>query len=355
MTNNTPMNRRRFLAVVAGTSGAVAAAGFGGWRLLGGHGTSKRAVTAFNVDPGVDVVQVEAGFADAATWKNELLTLRPGPPGTGITVRSETTGEDHAVQAPDDFEARCIGVIDDTIVIGGHRLTETSSLEFEAGVDYDTLIAQAGPESERLASQPGRPIGTTHRHTFAEHFPTVVATHNLASWASREFEVGVGTGGSVGAVVGDGSYLAVDHYAFAEIQDSIIEVAVVNAHDAFKGVSSIHRSIPLDHGALRGMSSTTHEEILIVEDRLGTRGYGADGRVIFDIGTDRALLGVTSAGHHTYVSTADMAGQRRLLTYVDGLHIATRLENIGLPIIHRLSKDIAISNPSPMEEIIRRS
>ena len=251
-SSSQPMSRRRFLAVVGGTGGALGVAGLGGWRLFGGAGGSQaQTLAAAGVDAGVEVVEVEAGFVDATVWDDQLLTLRAAPDGPGIVLHSETTGQDHPVQTPEGFTARCVGVIDDTIVIGGHREIETGQVSFEAGTDYETLLKLAGPEAEALLSQPGRPAAAPHQRTLRGKFASLVITRDIGSWTSHEVLLPDRTGGSVAAVLERSGTLAMDHYRFPSEADSNYEAVLIGAVAALGGTGQFRDwSQSVDHGSI---------------------------------------------------------------------------------------------------------
>ncbi len=123
------------------------------------------------------IVRVEPGFVDATSWRDDLFTLRQGP--AGMLLRSETAARDHVVSVSDGFAGRCLGVHENLLVIGGHRLVQTGTTTFEAGTPYETLLAQAGHESKALLAQPERPIVRPHRHIFVERFPSLLVTEDL--------------------------------------------------------------------------------------------------------------------------------------------------------------------------------
>ena len=228
MSSTQPMSRRRFLAVVGGTGGALGVAGLGGWRLLGGGEGSGPAAGGLAVDPGVEIVEVQPGFADATVWNDELLTLRAATDGSGIVLRSETTDTDHPVDAPDGFAARCVGVIDDTIVIGGHRNVEFARTAFESGIEYETLLRSAGPQAQTLLDQPSRPITYPHEHVSIGRSATVTHTNDLEAWRNQTINMSDGTGASLATIFPSSVTFALERYSDPEHADSIYEVALVN-------------------------------------------------------------------------------------------------------------------------------
>lgn len=272
------MNRRRFLALVGGAGGSWLAAACGrddasaDGEFLGtaGSGLAQGDAQALSGEAAglmasdadgwveeavVEVVAVEPGLVDMTNWQGEFLTLRPDP--AGMAVRSESTGRDHAVAVPDGFAARCMGAHGDLLVVCGHRVVHTGYMTFEAGTPYETLLDQAGPHAELLAAQPNRPNVRPYRHEFIERFPSLVVTDNLLDWELFDLSLHVGTGGSFGAVIERGGVLAADHYAFAEVPDSVFEASLISLGDAAAGqVSVVSGSVPVDHGSLWGAGDT---------------------------------------------------------------------------------------------------
>ena len=286
------LSRRRFLAVVGGAGSSLALAGSAGAERALSASEPQRApnVSTPATVPGARVAQVgdpggergpvavnvKAGFVDATSWTDQLLTLRSGGP-SGMLVRSELLGRDYPVTVPEGFAGRCLGSWGGSVVIGGHRVVNTGSFTFEAGEAYETLLAQAGDHARVLVAQPGRPVVTPYRHVFVERFPAVLVTSDLTNWQHLDVPLSVGTGGSFGAVLERGGVLAADHYAVAEVPDSVFEASLVTLAGAVGGEASAARgSIPVDHGGLWGASDTGSSDLVIVSDRAGTRGY--DGR-----------------------------------------------------------------------------
>lgn len=284
-----PMSRRHFLAVIAGTTGAAAAAGLGGWRLLGSRGSSLPAAASFAADPGVEIVEVQPGFVDATVWNDELLTLRASPTGTGIMLRSETADTDHPVDAPEGFAARCVGVIDNTIIIGGHREYEIRRVVFQAGEDYGTLLRQAGDEADLLLTQPGRPAAHAHERSIVPKIATVAVAEAFDDWSSRELSFPEGTGGSIAAVLETSSDLALDHYRFPDLADSNFEAALIDGRAALVGTGEFRAwSQPVDHGSIVNSASAPGIDLIVISDRHGTRCFDQNGSPVFDF--DDALV-----------------------------------------------------------------
>ena len=133
-------------------------------------------------------------------WNDQLFTLRAATDGTGIVLRSETARLDHSVEVPEGFTARCVGVIDDTITVGGNHAVEMETLRFEAGIAYDSLLEHAGRESELLMAQPGRAVASPHLHTFVDRYPAIVTSGDLENRQANRVTRRAGTDGSVGAI-----------------------------------------------------------------------------------------------------------------------------------------------------------
>ncbi|MCY3859045.1 MAG: hypothetical protein OXG25_09060 [Gammaproteobacteria bacterium] len=336
------MSRRKFLAVVGGAGGALGVAGLGSWRLLGGGAGSASAAGGFAVDPGVEVVEVASGFADAAVWKDELLTLRAGPVGSGIVLRSETTGTDHPVDTPVGFTARCVGVIDDTLIIGGHQDVDTGQMTFQADADYEQLLRAAGSQSALLLAQPHRPIARPHVHTDHERRAVGISTADLEEWKSEEVKFSDGTNGSIAAILEHSSLAALDHYSYPGHTDSIYEVALFRISSMLSGTAEfVAPAQEVDHGAVWGAVGTWPHDVVVVSDRYGTRGYRATGELEFSIGDGSRLLGVRSIGTEleAYVSGFDSAKHSRI--YASGEEVARRpMNDLAL---HQVAPDISLA------------
>lgn len=344
MSSTGPISRRRFIAVIAGTTGAAAAAGLGGWRLLAGRDGSLPTTASFAATPGMEVVEVQPGFVDATVWNDEPLTLRANPTGTGIMLRKETIGTDHPVDAPQDFTARCVGVIDDTIIVGGHQAVETGSMQFDLGSDYEELLARAGHEAARLVSQPYRAVGVPHIHRFVERFPSTVLTADMSAWRREMFGLEEGAGGSVGAIMESASMLALERYSIAEVPDSIFEVATSTLDNLLRATGETDVQLPVDHGFVWGSASIRGRGLLLIGDRFGTSGYFADGRVAFHIDNTRSLLGVSGDSDLLTVLSATPDGQRRMDRFRSGSLITSQQEDLEAPVLHSIAPDVIISS-----------
>lgn len=283
------MSRRKFLAVVGGAGGALGVAGLGSWRLLGGGTGAASPAERFAVDPGVEVVEVAPGFVDAAVWEGDLFTLRAGPVGSGIILRSETTGTDHPVNTPDRFTARCVGVIDDTIIVGGHREVEAGRMSFEEGTSYETLLRLAGAEATALLSQPVRPVAHAHEHTIVNKITSLATSEDIGKWNARDVVLPDNTGGSIAAVLERSGALALDHYRFPSSADSNYEAVLIDAAGALKGLGQLRNwSKSVDHGSIISSASGPSNDVVIVSDRYGIRCFDHDGIGVFDF--DDGLL-----------------------------------------------------------------
>lgn len=349
MSSTEPMSRRRFLAVIAGTTGAAAAAGLGGWRLLGSRGSSLPAAASFAADPGVEIVEVQPGFVDATVWNDELLTLRASPTGTGIMLRSETTDTDHPVDAPEDFTARCVGVIDDALTVGGNQAVEMETLGFEVGIAYESLLANAGQESESLMRQPGRAVTSPHLHTFIDRHPTFVASSDLENWQTDRVEPVTGTGGSIGAILEGEGLAAIEHYAFPEIPDSVFESLLVRLNGTDDAVPDAGLLLPLDHGVIWGTSAVQGRDVLIISDRFGYFGYDMQGTTLFSVTDGSSVLGVQASDDVLYVSVLSSDGVRTRWGFVEGRRVSLQEESLDFPISHQIGATLALVSPSPKE------
>ena len=343
MNSSEPMSRRRFLVVVGGAGGALGVAGLGGWRLLGGGDSSVPTAGRFAVDPGVEIVEVEPGFVDATAWNDELLTLRASNSGTGIVLRSETTGTDHPVDVPDGFAARCVGVIDDTIIIGGHRHIETNEVAFATGADYGVLLRRAGLEADLLLSQPSRPIAASHDYRPVERVATVITASNLVGWAQRDVHLPSGTGGSVAAVLEQSSSLALDRYAYSDYLDSVFEASFLSVISAVPDPKEdlSHRSLPIDHGSIWGVVSDYNQELIVIEDRSGTVCYDHRNNVVFSIQDGSELLGIQLRAGQPLVSVVDANGVQETRAYYEGREIERR--PIGDVVAHQISPRLTVA------------
>ena len=366
------LSRRRFLAVVGGAGGALAFSGrVGAERAhtvpgptragsISGPGTTPwadPALSAHAAQTSVQVgepvaVSVAAGFVDATSWNDELLTLRPGG-STGMLVRSELLRRDYPVTVPDGFAGRCLGSWGGLVVIGGHRVVNTGTFTFEAGEPYDTLLAQAGQHAQALAAQPGRPTVKPYRHVYVERFPAVLVTRDLSEWKHLDVPLSAGTGGSFGAVLERGGVLAGDHYAVAEVPDSVVEASLVTLAGAIRGQTSAARgAIPLDHGALWGASDTGASDLVIVADRAGTRGYDNRNRVALTLNDNDILLGVNAAGGAIEAAVQTKAGTRKIERIQSGLEKQIRTLSDTALIKHRISPTVTIAAPDGKHTLI---
>lgn len=339
-----PMSRRRFLAVVGGAGGALGVAGLGGWRLLGGSDSPPPAVGGFAVDPGVEIVEVQTGFVDATVWNDDLLTLRASPAGTGIVLRSETTGTEHPVDAPEGFAARCVGVIDDTIVIGGHQAISTGQITFEEGEDFRSLAAAAGPQAEILLGAPLQSPPVAHTHTFVDLHPSVAVSDELDTWTNTSLFFD-GFGGSCAAVADRNGTLVLDRYADAEVPDSVFEVASVAVpRGAAFDELRINGTVQVDHGGAWGTSYGDRGDLLLVVDRYGIRSFGPDGKLTFSLEEPHSLLGVNVVGEMSSVTVEDSLGERQMIEFRDGKQIARSPLGPNEPVLHRVAKDLIIAS-----------
>ena len=366
------LGRRRFLAVVGGAGGALALSGrvgaerahtapeppgagsisAPGTTPAAGPSLSAHAAQASGQIGEPVAVSVAAGLVDATSWNDELLTLRPGG-STGMLVRSELSRRDYPVTVPDGFAGRCLGSWGGLVVIGGHRVVNTGTFTFEAGEPYDTLLAQAGDHAQALAAQPGRPIVQPYRHVYVERFPAVLVTRDLSDWKHLDVPLSAGTGGSFGAVLERGGVLAGDHYAVAEVPDSVIEASLVTLAGAIRGETSTARgAIPLDHGALWGASDTGASDLVVVADRAGTRGYDNRNRVALTLDDDNILLGVNAAGGALEVAVQTRAGTRKIERVQSGLDKQIETLSDATLIKHRVSATVTIAAPDGKHSLI---
>ena len=340
------LSRRRFLAVVGGAGGALVVPG-----RVSAQTESRTADGPTDPDggggdanSGVVVLVVESGFVDATRWQGELLTLRPG--SSGMVVRSELNELDYPVEIPDGFAGRCLGAFGRLVVIGGHRVVRTDTMDFEAGTPYETLLAQAGPHAKALAAQPERPVVTPYRHVFIERFPALVATQDLREWKHIDVALRAGTGGSFGAVLERGGVLAADHYGIAEVPDSAFEASLISLSDAVRGEATEARAaIPIDHGALWGSSDTGTSDLVIVGDRTGTRGYDSRNQALLSLLDGSRLLGINSANGTLEAAVQTREGARELKRFQSGIEKETSSLADDTLIKHRISSSVTIAAP----------
>ena len=146
-----------------------------------------------------------------------------------MLLRAELSGAEHQVDTPAGFAGRCVGTVGDTVVVCGHRVIETGRMTFEAGTDYRTLIADAGPMSELLLGEPEYPTMSGHTYVLVERFPSLLSSNDLVTWGHFDLPLVDGRGGSFGAVLDRGGVLAADSYAIAEIPDSVYETTLITS------------------------------------------------------------------------------------------------------------------------------
>jgi len=338
------MSRRKFLAVVGGAGGALGVAGLGSWRLLGGGAGSASAAGGFAVDPGAEVVEIQTGFVDATVWNDDLLTLRASPAGTGIVLRSETTGSEHPVGVPEGFTARCVGVIDDTIVIGGHQAISTGQITFEEGEDFRSLAAAAGPQAEILLGAPLPSPPVAHTHTFVDLHPSVAVSDELDTWTNTSLFFD-GFGGSCTAVADKNGTLVLDRYADAEVPDSVFEIASVAVPNGLTfDALRIGGAIEVDHGGVWGTVYGDQGELLVVADRYGIRSLGPDGEPTFSLEEPYSLLGINVVGATSAVAVEDSFGERHIIEFRNGIQVAQRPLGSNELVLHRVSKSLTIAS-----------
>ncbi|WP_419853868.1 hypothetical protein [Candidatus Poriferisodalis sp.] len=349
-----PMSRRRFLAIVGGAGGAAGIAGLVGWRAIASaDGTS----VAVGAGEGVLAVEVESGFVGAAGWRGDLLTLRPadGPNG-GMLLRAELSGVEHQVETPDGFAGRCVGVVGNTVAVCGHRVIETGRTTFETGTDYQALIVDAGPVSELLMGQPVLPQVSGYTYVLVERFASVVTSPDLETWEHFDLPLIDDRGGSFGAVLSRSAVLAADHYAIAEVPDSVFETALINLAGAARGQVTLAREpIPIHHGSLWGGADDGTSDLVIVSDQDGIRAYDSQTRISFSIDDGSELLGVNVTQTGLNVTVATVTGEREVRLYRNGAHAATtQLADDDL-VQHRIAPDITIAAPHGQYSLVPNS
>ena len=372
------MNRRRFLVLVGGAGGSWLAAACGRDDIgadggsLGSSGSSPSQDSAAEAPPsaatglrpsdadgwvdeaGVAVVAVEPGLVDMTGWQGEFLTLRPDP--AGMMVRSESTGRDYAVAVPDGFAGRCMGAHGDLLAVCGHRVVHTGYMTFEAGTPYEELLDQAGPHAGLLVAQPNRPDVRPYRHEFIERFPALIVTDNLLDWELFDLSLHAGTGGSLGAVVERGGVLAADHYAFAEVPDSVFEASLISLGDAVAGrVSAVPGAVPVDHGSLWGAGDTGTSGLVVVADRRGVRAYDDERQPVLSIDDDAALLGIDASGGLLDVAVETSDGRREIRRFRGGVQQAAVGMQPSDPIRHRVSEDVTVVSANGKQSMIPNS
>lgn len=351
-----PMSRRRFLLVAGSTVGAVGASGLIGWGILGrdsdgNSGMSARLQAATTLpdvgEIGVQVVEVEPGFVDAAVWREELFTLRSATDGAGVVLRSETAGVEHLVEAPVGFAGRCVGVIDDTLVIGGHTYVDAEPIVYEAGPDIAELLRNAGSEAAALASQPGIPEFEAHMYTPIELMASVVVTQDLKQWTAVEVSFTDGTGGSIAGILERTGSFALDHYESPSTADSNYEALLLDAHSALDG-NVVYRSwtLPVDHGLIWGVASAKWGDIIVVSDRHGARAIDDRGHLVFEI-SDAALYAVqpidSELGEVVAVGVLQEDGLAETRLFQHGNELMSIAD--ALLISHQIAPDIAMAAP----------
>lgn len=351
------LSRRRFLVVVGGSGALLLSGRLGVERSLAAESTNNEVRTDKTPADGsarsrVQVVNVESGFVDATSWQGELLTLRPGP-SSGMVIRAELTEVDYKVDVPDGFAGRCLGAHGKLLIIGGHRVVHTHTTTFEAGTSYESLLTQAGPEAVRLTTQPERPVVRAYQHEFVERFPALLVTQDLREWKHFDVPIQEGTGGSFGAVLERGGVLAADHYAFAEVPDSVVEASLISFADAVGGrVTTVRDAIPLDHGALWGASDTGSSGLVIVADRVGIRGYTNTKQVLLSLDGDHKLLGINPEDGHLKAAVKTRDGAHKIKKFRSGLEKETTTLADTALIKHRISPDVTIAAPDGKHALI---
>ena len=346
------VSRRAFLAVVGAVSGVALAPS-----LARAQQPSEGEDGAGDSPPVVDgfqVVEVEPGFVDATNWKGRLLTLRPDT--AGMVVRSELEKLDHKVDGVDGFAGRCLSAHGDMLVIGGHRVVQTGTMDFEAGISYDTLLAQSGVQAALLAAQPRRPAIRPYRHVFIDRFPSLLLTRDLIKWDHFDLPLAPGTGGSFGAAIERGGILAADHYLFAEVPDSVVEASLISLPQAILGqVSTARPAVPVNHGAVWGTSDTGTSGLIIIGDRSGTYGYDDERRPLMKITDGSTLLGVHPAGATLEAAVKALDGTRHIKRFTDGTEQDPKPLALNEPIKHRISHNVAILAPDGKHHLIKNT
>ncbi len=345
------MSRRQFLAIVGGTA---AGAGLVGWRVMDHLGTGGVSATGIGdaASGGPLAVQVDSGFVGATSWRGDLLTLRPAADG-GMVLRAELAGTEHVVDVPEGFAGRCVGTAGDVVAVCGHRVIETGRMTFEAGTDYRTLIADAGPMSELLLGEPEYPTMSGHTYVLVERFPSLLSSNDLVTWGHFDLPLVDGRGGSFGAVLDRGGVLAADSYAIAEIPDSVYETTLINLADAAVGEASVVREpIPIDHGSLWGGADDGASDLVIVSDRSGTKGYDDRGNVAFSITDGSQLLGVSPTEQSLDIAVQMSSGRREIRHFSDGSHTSSTMLADDSLVQHRVAPDVIVAAPDGQHALI---
>ncbi len=323
--------------------------GLVGWRALGAAGSGSA------LSGGALAVEVESGFVGATSWRGDMLTLRPAA-GGGMVLRAELDGTEHVVDVSEGFAGRCVGTVGDVVAVCGHRVIETGRTTFETGIDYKTLIADAGPLSELLLGQPVFPEVAGYTHVLVERFPSLLASRDLAEWDYFDLPLVDGRGGSFGAVLGRGGVLAADRYAIAEVPDSVFETTLVSLADATEGEVSVARDpIPVDHGSLWGGGDDGTSDLVIISDRDGTTGYDSRGGAVFSITDGSELLGANPEADSLGVTVQTASGRREVRRYRDGVHTDTTVLADDSLIRHRIAPDITIAAPDGQHSLVPNS
>ncbi len=257
---------------------------------------------------------------------------------------------------PDGFAGRCMGAHGDLLAVGGHRVARTGYMTFEAGTPYETLLGQAGPHTELLSAQPNRPDARSYRHEFIERFPALIVTDNLLDWELFDLSLNIGTGGSFGAVIERGGVLAADHYAFAEVPDSVFEASLISLGGAATGqVSVVSGAVPVDHGSLWGAGDTGTSGLVVVADRRGVRAYDDGQRPVLDIADDAKVLGIDASGGFLDVAVETSNGRREIRRFRGGAQQAAVDIQSSDPIRHRVSPDVTVVSANGKQSMIPNS
>lgn len=351
MTSESLISRRRFLATV-GATGITAAAGLGGWRLLTGKESSAATapisvISQEQAEPDLVIVEVEPRFVDATVWDGQLFTLRTGADGTDIVVRAETTGEDYAVEASLNFEARCIGAINDTMIIGGHQTAIAGHLAYEPGPSYPELISLGGADAQPLLNEPVQPTPERYEHQLLTYVPTVMKAREVSDWTLADLRVDQPLAGSCGAILEDSGTIAIDHYLDAETPDSIFEVLLVDGTGRLGDTPSNPQvGLHVDHGHIWGTAFDGTQDLLIVTDRTGTRGVTKSAEALFELDPSFVLLAVNASDEALSLAVESSDRGREVWEFCNQeYHQSTRVGQ-GTTTLHRVSRDLVIASAS---------
>ena len=345
MTSGTPISRRRFLAVIGGT-GVAAASGFGSWKLLiGSQGPEpmRPIIGSGSVPPelNIDIVEVQPGFVDATVWNDELFTLRVESAGT--VLRSETTGTDYPVDTPGAFTARCIGVTDDIVIIGGHQRIAAGSLVYESGPPYRQLVNLGGADAEALLSEPARFTASPHEHLLVDHVPSIITAREMGVWRTGQLRTVDPLAGSCGAVLENSGTLAIDHYLDAESPDSIYEVVLMDVASALaESVSVPTAAVAIDHGHIWGTAFDGKQDLLVITDRTGTRGLDDIGSVKFELEPSIVLEAINPSGQLLDLTVEISDGSQERWTLSGQFPHQTIDAAPASGASHRISRDIVV-------------